>query len=1208
MFEDKKAGLTPSLSLSDTLKRGIIKNDIISFNKMKKILITLFVLILINSTFAQNSIRKSTNLNNNWITIADSISELNNGFEKEEFDTNHWKKVNIPHNWDRYEGYRRDKHGNRHGCSWYRKYFTTDPIDLNKRYFLFFEGVGSYATVYVNGIKVGYHAGGRTTFTIDITDAIHKDGQENLLAVIANHPSGIRDLPWVCGGCSDEWGFSEGSQPFGIFRPVHLIETSDVRVEPFGIHAWNDTDVNEQSAIINLTTEIKNYTDKKRTVIVINKLKDESGNVVAETTSRIKISAGEQVITPQQINIIKPRLWSIEDPYLYEIVTELSEKGTIIDQTETRYGIRWISWPQNRNDGSNQFSLNGKPVFLNGTAEYEHNMGKSHAFSSEQIDARVSQVKAAGYNAFRDAHQPHNLRYNKHWDSLGLLWWPQMAAHIWFDTPEFKTNFKNLLHDWIKERRNSPSIILWGLENESTLPTDFAKECSDIIREMDPTTSSQRLITTCNGGTGTDWNVIQNWSGTYSGDPYNYDKEISQQLLNGEYGAWRSIDLHTGGGFKQNGEYSEDRMTQLMEMKIRLAESVRDKCCGQFHWPFVSHENPGRIQNGEGYRDIDRLGPINYKGLFTPWGEPMDAFYMYRSNYVDKNSEPMVYIASHTWPNRYLFPGVKDSIIVYSNCDEVELFNDVYSHSSGKLKHGGIGTHFTFNNVNIQYNVLSAIGYVDGKPVAKDLIILNHLPKSANFNKLLSSKDTCIAPIERLNYIYRVNCGGSDYIDTHGNKWFADVHLTDSAHWGSTSWTDSFEGLPHLYGSQRRTFDPISGTNDWKLLQTFRYGRDFLQYHFPVENGNYNVELFFIEPWYGTGGSLNCDKWRIFDIKVNDQLINDLDIWKQAGHDAALKLVVPVTVTNGKINISFPEVKAGQAVISAIAVSSKESNIQPASPSQKSIVDLKYAINGDDLILIKSWLDWGDKVWDNSNTEIANLPSYLFGSDWICLPSKQSWKDINNLCFQTPENADVYMAIDTTHLTNKDELNKWAYTKTYIQTDENGGFNYPVYTKRINRNTVINISQNLPIVMIAANPVTTMDKASDQRPVIKYELNKADIMFNQHLDSVDGRTFVHFCRHMSPQINWNITTGIADKYTIGIKYNNSTNKVVKARMRIETSTGIAMMDQTVEFVPNGEEWKTFRISTPSTINAGHYVVKLFSTEPTELKIDYLEIQ
>ncbi len=132
---------------------------------------------------------------------------------------------------------------------------------------------------------------------------------------------------------------------------------------------------------------------------------------------------------------------------------------------------------------------------------------------------------------------------------------------------------------------------MWGLQNESTIPKEFAEECTQIIREMDPMSASQRIVTTCNGGEGTDWNVVQNWSGTYGGDPFNYDVEMSKQLLNGEYGAWRSHDLHTEGEFDQKGTLSENRFSQLMEIKIREAESVKDKIAGQFNWLFASHEN-----------------------------------------------------------------------------------------------------------------------------------------------------------------------------------------------------------------------------------------------------------------------------------------------------------------------------------------------------------------------------------------------------------------------------------------------------------------------------------------------------------------------------------------------------------------------------------------------------------------------------------------
>ena len=76
----------------------------------------------------------------------------------------------------------------------------------------------------------------------------------------------------------------------------------------------------------------------------------------------------------------------------------------------------------------------------------------------------------------------------------------------------------------------------------------------------------------------------------------------------------------------------EDRMCRLMETKIRLAEQARDSVCGQFQWIYSSHDNPGRRQPDEAYRKIDKVGPFNYKGLVTPWEEPLDVYYMYRAN------------------------------------------------------------------------------------------------------------------------------------------------------------------------------------------------------------------------------------------------------------------------------------------------------------------------------------------------------------------------------------------------------------------------------------------------------------------------------------------------------------------------------------------------------------------------------------------------
>ena len=752
--------------------------------------------------------------------------------------------VNVPHNFDDYYGYRQLRHGNLHGSATYDRAFHADKLS-GRRYFLQFEGVGTYATVTLNGHQYPKELVGRTVWTLDVTDAL-RNGPNNL-KVLVDHPAMQTASPWVCGGCSSEWGFSEGSQPFGIFRPVSLIETDAVRIEPFGVHIWN----NAACDSVFIETEVKNYTSNPQTIELVNKFAFANGKTAFRLSEGLRLEPGETRTIRQVSPITNTHRWCLDDPYLYTLTTMLKrpdhKDGDVnaepalvtFDEVRTPFGIRNISWPVLRKNGDNRFYLNGQSVFINGTCEYEHILGNSHAFTPEQIRSRVKQIRNAGFNAFREAHQPHNLLYQQLLDEQGLLFWSQFSAHIWYDTPEFRENFKRLMIRWIKERRNSPSVILWGLQNESVLPKEFAEECSAIIRQLDPTCRDQRAITTCNGGEGTDWNVIQNWSGTYGGSAENYDNELKrpEQLLNGEYGAWRTIDLHG------EEKYSEESFTKLLETKARLAESAQDSVCGHFQWLFVSHDNPGRNQPDGAYRRIDKIGPINYKGLATVWEEPTPAYYMYRERYV-----------------------------------------------------GGKTTdHKTAADRN------------------RDLV------KGA----------------EGYHYLYRINCGGDAFVDEFGQQWIADDTLY------SHSWGQDF-GMHPYQASQRHITENIHGTMSDELFQFFRFGRHRLWYDLPVPDGEYRVELYFVEPWHGRNGGEKDDYegLRIFDVDINGEtVIDDLDPWAEAGYCGALKRVVTAKAKAGHIRISFPEVKAGQALICGIAVANVK---YVAVPQQRTATSWRY--------------------------------------------------------------------------------------------------------------------------------------------------------------------------------------------------------------------------------------------------------------------------
>jgi len=799
----------------------------------------------------------------------------------------------VPFNLDDYYGTLQKQHGNLHGQAMFSKTFKA-PTLKGKEYFLRFEGVGTYAEISLNGQPLGRYDIGRTTQTINITRQV-RVGEDNLLEVKVSHPDGITDMPWVCGGCSSEWGFSEGSQPFGIFRPVVLEVTDPVRIEPFGTHVWNNTSADS----LFIDTEIKNYSQDLATFTLTNKVCESNGKQVARITDTLTLQAGESKTVRQATALINAKLWSTEKPYLYNLNSIIKRSGKTTDDLITPFGVRTASWPLTRKDGDNRFLLNGKPVFINGVCEYEHMLGQSHAFSDEQIEARVKEVKDLGFNAFRDAHQPHNLKYQELIDKSGLLWWPQFSAHIWFDTPQFRQSFKRHLVQWVKERRNSPSIILWGLQNESTLPKEFAAECANIIRSLDPTCGTFRLITTCNGGEGTDWNVVQNWSGTYGGNIEDYAKELcrADQLLNGEYGAWRTFGNHTGT------RYTEERQCDILERKMQLAESVRDSVCGQFLWPLQSHDNPGRKQADEGLRRIDKVGPFNYKGLLTAWEQPVDAYYLYKSRNTSAAKEPVVYIV----------PNIStDSVRVYSNCEKVMLQCGLWQETKAKLAGSSL---FKWCGLKLNGGLLTATAYHNGVPVCADSLAM---PDYKGYN------ESILKPEDGYNYLYRLNCGGDEYTDSYGSTWLQDGTMF------SCSWAEKHAGAFSPYLASQ-TSSPLLAVSP--LFRTSRYGRHELSFHFPLPAGTYRLELYFIEPWYGRGASETSDYegFRLFDVAVDDSLrISDLDLWAQSRFGKPYKRRLDVRHNGGPLTVSFPSVKAGQAIISAIAIASRDQHVQAA--------------------------------------------------------------------------------------------------------------------------------------------------------------------------------------------------------------------------------------------------------------------------------------
>jgi len=755
--------------------------------------------------------------------------------------------VRLPHNFDDYYGARQLLHGNLHGEAVYDLKFRVFPVGEDLFHRLRIEGAGSYITVVLNGDTLCSHRpSGRIVTTLNLKRPL-EFGRTNSLRIICHHPSRITDLPWVCGGCSSEWGFSEGSQPLGLFRAVKLEELHNVHIKPFGVHVWN----NASCDTLFVETEIENTGDASRRRLRLETTltpSNDSKKILCSQTVKFQVKKGGSLVARQSIPLPDSVMhWSPEKPYLYDVRTVIFSydleqfREAYVDVEHTEYGFRTIEWGR-------QFKMDGRPVFINGICEYEHSFGHSHALTQQEIDSRCVLVRQLGYNAFRDAHQPHNLRYQHNWNRLGVVNWSQFSAHIWYDTPSFRENFKTLLRQWVKERRNDPSLVLWGLQNESTLPADFAQECCEIIREMDPTCRQPgnptfgRLITTCNGGSGTDWNVVQNWSGTYGGKLEKYGEELKRdnQLLNGEYGAWRTVGLHdTLTIFNSKAPHSEEKFSVLLQSKMDQAWASRDSVCGQYLWLMYSHDNPGRYQPDESIRLIDKVGPFNYKGLYTIWEQPTE----FAKALLNDTVEASV-------------PGNKGALLFKGNPD--------------------------------------------------------------------------------MTYLYRYNCGGDSLVDSWGQQWMGD----DTRF--STSWAQrpcfAKDSLCPVLASQGRSDAPVSVAfsdetpcllpdADQPMARSFRWGRQDLKFRFPVpRNKQYCIDVFSIEPW------IRSSYGRRYDIAVNGlTYCEDVNLVRISGgrnHLVRTTIHVP-SEERDYLEISFPHVAAGQAVVCGIVISMLNTLVDP---------------------------------------------------------------------------------------------------------------------------------------------------------------------------------------------------------------------------------------------------------------------------------------
>ncbi len=625
-----------------------------------------------------------------WLfMLADSA-----GMQSPDYHDSHWRRLSLPHDWA-IEG---DFHvGNPSGASggalpggtgWYRKHFQVANLSpLVSRHYIEFDGVYMNATVYVNGQALGTRPYGYSSFEYDITNCLREG--DNVVAVRVDN-SDQPNSRWYS-GC-------------GIYRHVWLTKTHPVHVKHWGVYVQTDAKTGRVKVDVELEGKGK----------VRNTMFDAQGKEVG-------------------LRVRNPRLWSVDDPYVYRVRTQVMAGGKVVDEVWTTTAFRNF-----RFDAQTGFWLNGKNMKLNGVCEH-HDLGcLGAALHEDALHRKLLKLKAMGVNAIRTSHNPPAPELLNMCDTMGLIVMDE-SFDMWRrrKTQNDYARFFDQWHerdltDLVLRDRNHPCILMWSIGNEvleqwssaeadtltleqanlilnaghdaATLAKDgetsvqslLTQHLADIVRRYDTT----RPITAgCNEPSPNNhlfksgaldiigFNYHHEWvkdvPKNFPGQPFIFTESVSALQTRGNY------MMPSDSIFKAPKEWwlpytDPTYMCSAYDNMHASWSSTHEQT-----WDVVKHNNfVGGQFIWTGFDYIGEPTPYgfparsSYFGLIDLAGFPKDTYYMYQSEWTEK---PVLHLFPH-W--NWIAGDEVDLWCYYSQADEVELFVNGKSQGIRRKKAG----------------------------------------------------------------------------------------------------------------------------------------------------------------------------------------------------------------------------------------------------------------------------------------------------------------------------------------------------------------------------------------------------------------------------------------------------------------------------------------------------------------------------------------
>ena len=620
-----------------------------------------------------------------------------------------WSEVEIPHTWNA-KDMQVQANSFYEGAAYYKKQYFFPAELKDKRVFLRFEGVGSCAEVFVNGMLATSHKGGYSAFACEISPLL-KAGEENEIIVKADNKSRPDVIP-VNHNLFGVYG--------GIYRPVWLVVTEPCNISVTdcaspGVYV-TQKNVSKKQADVKVKVKLDNGTLQPVPVTLQNTIYDQEGKQVATHSQSFELSAQGEQAYESSFTIKKPTLWQgRENPYLYKVVSRLIKDGQVIDEMVQPLGLRKYEIVAGKG-----FYLNGEKYPMYGVTRHQDWWGLGSALKNENHDFDLATIMDVGATTVRFAHYQQSDYLYSRCDSLGLIIWAEIPF-VNRVTGQEAENCRNQLREMIRQSFNHPSIYVWGLHNEVYQPHQYTKELTQSLHDLAKTEDPDRYTVSVNGyghmehpvNLVADIQGMNRYFGWYEKKiqdikPWveNLEKEYPhQKLMLTEYGADANLNHQT--------EYLGDALNWTKEF---YPETFATKT-HEYQWSVIA-EHPYIIASYL-WNTFDFCAPMwvrggvparNMKGLVTFDRKiKKDSYFWYKANW---SKEPVLYLTQRrNWDREKK----ETSVTVYSNIGTPKVY--LNGKELTGIREGYTPVHYIIDNITLDMgkNIVKTVVVKDGK-------------------------------------------------------------------------------------------------------------------------------------------------------------------------------------------------------------------------------------------------------------------------------------------------------------------------------------------------------------------------------------------------------------------------------------------------------------------------------------------------------------